>query len=295
MADLMTVGYLYRDRRYEDDDDESVPDTNFDYDTETVDFDAPVDQLPVEPEPLPPTSAFNGVYAGEHQDDDDELRQLSNRRGKAKCWVLIILGLLAACALAVSLTFFLKPTNEAIIAAAEAGSSPSSSVSVPTLQPAQPTFVSYPPTFRGTGALRTYSPTFVGTNGKITDSPSSTTTSSSSSGNATTNCTPGGTCSEQESTCAVGTETCCGKTYDSLVCDCFDGEWLCRNTDACMMPNCDDELTTSTPTSNPTAAATEATSKTEPPTLVTKSPQSKPTPLPTKKPSSLAPTPSPSL
>lgn len=114
----MTIGYLYRDRRYEDDDDESVPDTNFDYDTETVDFDAPpVDQLPAEPEPLPPpTSAFSGVYAGEHQDNnDDELRQLSNRRGKVKCWVLIIFGLLAACALAVSLTFFLKPTNESIV------------------------------------------------------------------------------------------------------------------------------------------------------------------------------------
>lgn len=39
-------------------------------------------------------------------------------------------------------------------------------------------------------------------------------------------------------TCTYGEESCCGETFDSLVCDCFDGEWACRNTDACFRPAC---------------------------------------------------------
>lgn len=39
--------------------------------------------------------------------------------------------------------------------------------------------------------------------------------------------------------CEYGGETCCGRAYPSLVCDCVNGDFLCRNTDACLMPACD--------------------------------------------------------
>ncbi|KAL7542521.1 hypothetical protein ACHAXR_011851 [Thalassiosira sp. AJA248-18] len=65
-------------------------------------------------------------------------------------------------------------------------------------------------------------------------------------------CEPNAPCSEEGSRCTVGTETCCGETYDSLVCTCetnADGSlgYLCLNTDACMMPLC--EMPTYAPTS----------------------------------------------
>eukprot|EP00986_Skeletonema_menzelii_P012251 scaffold6677_cov155-Skeletonema_menzelii.AAC.20 len=51
-------------------------------------------------------------------------------------------------------------------------------------------------------------------------------------------CSPGGRCSSEGSSCSVGTETCCGETYDSLKCDCFGGSWMCFHTEACMFPSC---------------------------------------------------------
>lgn len=37
-------------------------------------------------------------------------------------------------------------------------------------------------------------------------------------------------------TCTYGTETCCGHTYPSTVCDCMNGSFGCYATDACMIP-----------------------------------------------------------
>ena len=34
--------------------------------------------------------------------------------------------------------------------------------------------------------------------------------------------------------CSYGTESCCGETYDSFVCNCRDGEFSCFFTDACL-------------------------------------------------------------
>jgi hypothetical protein len=36
--------------------------------------------------------------------------------------------------------------------------------------------------------------------------------------------------------CNYGTETCCGETYASMICDCFDGSFSCYFTDACLVP-----------------------------------------------------------
>jgi hypothetical protein len=36
--------------------------------------------------------------------------------------------------------------------------------------------------------------------------------------------------------CEYGTETCCGHTYPSTVCDCSGGSFACYATDACMIP-----------------------------------------------------------
>lgn len=45
----------------------------------------------------------------------------------------------------------------------------------------------------------------------------------------------GGTCSGNLH-CEYGTETCCGHTFPSTVCDCTGGTFACFATDACMMP-----------------------------------------------------------
>lgn len=44
-----------------------------------------------------------------------------------------------------------------------------------------------------------------------------------------------------EAHCGYGFETCCGHTYPSTVCDCYDGAFSCYSTDACMLPpgSCD--------------------------------------------------------
>lgn len=48
--------------------------------------------------------------------------------------------------------------------------------------------------------------------------------------------TPGGSCVPSVGQCSWGTETCCGKTYPSLVCSCDGGQWSCYYTDACLLP-----------------------------------------------------------
>ncbi len=54
-------------------------------------------------------------------------------------------------------------------------------------------------------------------------------------------CAINGECSEEGSTCAIGTETCCGQTFNSLECECSFGQWLCMATDACYRPDCGDQ------------------------------------------------------
>ena len=81
-------------------------------------------------------------------------------------------------------------------------------------------------------------------------------------GIATEICDPGARCFEEGSTCAVGTETCCGKTHNSMECECMRNdeqflEYACYFTDACWYPLCD---RTDAPTPTPTVPdeATEA-------------------------------------
>jgi hypothetical protein len=40
--------------------------------------------------------------------------------------------------------------------------------------------------------------------------------------------------------CEYGTETCCGNTYPSIVCECQSGGFNCYYTDACLIPGCPD-------------------------------------------------------
>jgi hypothetical protein len=40
--------------------------------------------------------------------------------------------------------------------------------------------------------------------------------------------------------CEYGSETCCGKTHPSYVCDCREGRFDCLYTDACLIPGCPD-------------------------------------------------------
>ena len=57
-------------------------------------------------------------------------------------------------------------------------------------------------------------------------------------------CIINGVCSEKGALCAIGKESCCGETFDSIACECSGEEWLCRATDACMRPDCGDLITT---------------------------------------------------
>mmetsp|Transcript_14221 Transcript_14221/g.24302 ORF Transcript_14221/g.24302 Transcript_14221/m.24302 type:complete len:397 (+) Transcript_14221:135-1325(+) len=57
-------------------------------------------------------------------------------------------------------------------------------------------------------------------------------------------CDVGATCFKEGSQCREGSETCCGETYDSFVCDCTresDGslKYMCFYTDACFFPSCE--------------------------------------------------------
>ena len=74
-------------------------------------------------------------------------------------------------------------------------------------------------------------------------------------------CTIGGVCSEERSTCAMGNETCCGVTYDSIKCECSSGQWECYVTEACMFLDCEE-------TTGPSASGTIISPSTNPiPTL----------------------------
>ena len=57
-------------------------------------------------------------------------------------------------------------------------------------------------------------------------------------------CVIGGKCSEEGAECAIGTETCCGETFNSIECECSGEEWMCYHTEACMKPDCGDLNTT---------------------------------------------------
>jgi hypothetical protein len=51
-------------------------------------------------------------------------------------------------------------------------------------------------------------------------------------------CEVGGACYEEGSSCTIGTESCCGETYDSIVCTCENSQYLCYHTDACLLNEC---------------------------------------------------------
>ena len=263
----MSIAYS-EDRRY---DDASV----VDFDAETINFDAETVNFEPEhslPAALPPASAFHDDY------EEEDLQQLNNRRGKWKYVSIALFGLLAAAALAITLTLFLGQGKESTVSSVKAGantpSSAASSVDAPSLQPSM---------------LRSYPPTFRGTDTKVTDGPTPTFTSSPtavfdgtaapSQGNLIEECASNGVCSKEESTCAIGKETCCGVTYDSIKCECSSGQWLCMVTDACNRPDCEE---TTVPTSDP---ASSGSIQTDSPTITIQTPQAKPTPLPSKKPS----------
>ena len=87
-------------------------------------------------------------------------------------------------------------------------------------------------------------------------------------------CSPGSSCATEGSSCSMGTETCCGQTYDSLKCNCSDGIWMCHIAEACMLPCAPtfsptkrtrqptplpSQNPTRTPTSQPAAATTTTT------------------------------------
>eukprot|EP00985_Skeletonema_marinoi_P025880 scaffold19441_cov214-Skeletonema_marinoi.AAC.3 len=94
-------------------------------------------------------------------------------------------------------------------------------------------------------------------------------------------CIINGVCSVEGSSCAIGKETCCGETFNSVECDCIGGQWLCRATDACNRPDCDDPITAA-PTSTPSSSSSDAI-QTESPTIAIQSPQATPTLVPTQK------------
>lgn len=47
-------------------------------------------------------------------------------------------------------------------------------------------------------------------------------------------------CSVEGQFCAYGTESCCGRRWDSVICTCRGGMLECMYTDACLSPNCPD-------------------------------------------------------
>eukprot|EP00571_Detonula_confervacea_P009451 CAMPEP_0172328862 /NCGR_PEP_ID=MMETSP1058-20130122/60571_1 /TAXON_ID=83371 /ORGANISM="Detonula confervacea, Strain CCMP 353" /LENGTH=686 /DNA_ID=CAMNT_0013045995 /DNA_START=34 /DNA_END=2094 /DNA_ORIENTATION=+ len=61
-------------------------------------------------------------------------------------------------------------------------------------------------------------------------------------------CDSGAVCQEG-SRCTNGlTETCCGETFDSFKCECDNGQYICMNTDACMRPQCETDVSTTAAT-----------------------------------------------
>lgn len=73
-------------------------------------------------------------------------------------------------------------------------------------------------------------------------------------------CAPNAECFRAGATCASGEESCCGKTYNSMECECADMgggklQYMCRATDACNIPSCPEELP---PASLPLVSSTVA-------------------------------------
>ncbi|KAL7440436.1 hypothetical protein ACHAXH_006871 [Discostella pseudostelligera] len=112
-------------------------------------------------------------------------------------------------------------------------------------------------------------------------------------------CYAGAQCSEEGMRCADGsTESCCGETYNSFVCDCaiMEGtlQYTCISTDACLAP-CDSsvpEVSTSSPwipSSEPSQPPVFSDSPTNDPlqqVLIIDSPSNRPSPEPTETPMS---------
>jgi hypothetical protein len=51
---------------------------------------------------------------------------------------------------------------------------------------------------------------------------------------------PSGVCAEEQPTCEIGRECCCGRCAPNVVCDCYEGTWVCYYTDFCLIPFCPD-------------------------------------------------------
>ena len=106
------------------------------------------------------------------------------------------------------------------------------------------------------------------TTSTTTTTTRATTTTTTTLAATVEKCSPGGTCSEDGSSCGVGKQTCCGETYDSLKCTCMSGSWMCFATEACMMP--------CAPTFSPITLTREPTPTRLPSHDPTKTPTSKP-------------------
>jgi len=90
-------------------------------------------------------------------------------------------------------------------------------------------------------------------------------------------CEPNAACSAEGSTCTSGEETCCGRTYPSIECECADMNengrlaYMCRATEACFLP-CADFLPEQLPAEQlpappdvTTTSATDASATTDAP------------------------------
>jgi hypothetical protein len=52
--------------------------------------------------------------------------------------------------------------------------------------------------------------------------------------------TPSGACADEQPTCEIGRECCCGSCAPNVVCECYEGTWACYYTDFCLIPFCPD-------------------------------------------------------
>lgn len=80
--------------------------------------------------------------------------------------------------------------------------------------------------------------TLPGTSSSSGQASSSSSSSGSSGGGMCPATAPIGESCQGNLHCEYGTETCCGETHPSIVCDCRDGSYACHYTDACFRPGC---------------------------------------------------------
>mmetsp|Transcript_9717 Transcript_9717/g.15913 ORF Transcript_9717/g.15913 Transcript_9717/m.15913 type:complete len:714 (+) Transcript_9717:103-2244(+) len=99
--------------------------------------------------------------------------------------------------------------------------------------------------------------------------------SAASVGTAVDECAIGGPCSQEGANCAIGQESCCGETFNSIECLCSGGEWLCWATEACMAPDCGDLNTTAPSVALPSPSPSSIGNASSTPTIV--APQATPT------------------